>query len=164
MKNVLILSTRTTAIGTFRKDSLHELDDRDHRVAAVIKTLTEGERPAARILTDKEVKDRNKKAKSFVPKPEGKKAEVKVKEAQAGEAAANERAEKAEVEAAEKAKVAEEALDREKTALADAETNLKLAEDTAKEVDKLKAEKDGLADQLASAKADLEKLKKASAK
>lgn len=75
-KNLKILSTRHTAIGSFRKGVIYHLDDKDYRVVKVIKNLTDKgskenpKTPAAILLSDDDVKKARSEVETLVPKAE----------------------------------------------------------------------------------------------
>ena len=64
--NVLLKHSRKTQIGFLRAGIIYTgLDQSDHRVRAVIKPMTEGENPNARILSDDEVAEVRSEVKSL---------------------------------------------------------------------------------------------------
>jgi len=68
--------TRRTAIGNLRFGVIYRLDNRDARVDKVIKALTDKgtkaqpKRPAAVVLSEKDVKARRAATESLIPEPE----------------------------------------------------------------------------------------------
>lgn len=91
MKILKINSTRTTAIGTLRRGTVVRVNDSDPRVSKIIKSLTKGDNPAVKVISEAEAEKIATKVQSLEPKREGKKAEVKVRDAVAAQKAAEKR-------------------------------------------------------------------------